>query len=100
MLVTMTLAIQLPSAILLGATLARAGVALAPLLALAALVLSNLPLALRIGEGLVDRPTSLPRLVLVDLPYYALWAACFAFVFVAPLAWTAAVLHLFSSRLS
>lgn len=90
-IVTMTLLVQLPGAALLGATLWSRGVALPALWALVALAVANVPLFLRIAEGLADRPTSAARLYGLDLPYFTLWGTCFGFLFLAPAAWIVAV---------
>jgi hypothetical protein len=90
-LVTLTLTIQLPAALLLFVSLSHAGVRLAPLWPIVALLAGNAPLGLRIAEGMSDRPATLPRL-LVDLPYYTLWATCFGFLVTGPIAWVVAAL--------
>ncbi len=90
-LLTMTLTVEAPAAVVLALSLARAGVPFAPLVALAIVVVVNVPLGLLISEGLTDRPTSSVRIHLVELPYFTVWSACFAFFFAAPLAWIVSV---------
>jgi hypothetical protein len=91
-LLAMTLAVQTPAAIVLGLSLSGAGVPLAPLVTLAAALVLNVPLGLLFAEGLTDRPTSSARVYAVELPYFTVWSACFAFLFLAPVAWIGSVL--------